>query len=85
VQEDPDEGAIGYTVLDYIRNHVLGEDLERILTYIIDNPDTGTVLTQVPELGIQGAITEQAARERVGMYAAKLLGRMLGLLPQAKK
>jgi ABC-2 type transport system permease protein len=85
VQEDPDEGAIGYVILDYIRNHVLGEDLEKILTYIINHPNGGTVLTQVPELGIQGAITEQAARERVGMYAAKLLGRMLGELPQSKK
>jgi ABC-2 type transport system permease protein len=85
VLEDPDEGAIGYVVLDTIRNQVLPEDLEKILTYIIDNPTAGTVITQVPELGIQGAITEQAARERVGMYAAKLLGRMLGVLPQPKK
>jgi ABC-2 type transport system permease protein len=85
VLEDPDEGAIGYVVLNYIRGHVLAEDLEKVLTYIIDNPGEGTVITQVPELGIQGAITEQSARERVGMYAAKLLGRMLGTLPHPNK
>jgi ABC-2 type transport system permease protein len=85
VLEDPDEGAIGYVVLNYIRGHVLAGDLEKVLTYIINNPGAGTVITQVPELGIQGSITEQAARERVGMYATKLLGRLLGLLPQPKK
>jgi ABC-2 type transport system permease protein len=78
VLEDPDEGAVGYVVLDDIRQHVLDQDLKKILTYIIQNPDAGTVLTRVPDLGIQGEITEQAARERCGMYAAKLLKRVLG-------
>jgi hypothetical protein len=48
------------------------------LTYIIENPNGGTVLTHVPEFGIQGAITEQAARERTAVYATKLLKRALG-------
>jgi ABC-2 type transport system permease protein len=77
VLEDPDEGAVGYLALDYIRKQAPEDDLEKILTYIIDNPKTGRVITQVPELGLQGAITEQAARERSGMYAAKLLKRLL--------
>jgi hypothetical protein len=78
VLEDPDEGAVGYAVLDFIRRQVPDDDLEKVLTYIIENPAAGSVLTQVPGLGIQGQITEDAARERSGMYAAKLLKRILG-------
>jgi ABC-2 type transport system permease protein len=77
VLEDPDEGAVGYIVLNDIRRIVPPGALEKVLTYIIDNPDSGSVLTTVPELGVQGAITEQAARERCGLYAKKLLKRLL--------
>jgi len=78
VLEDPDEGAVGYVILDTIRRQVPGEDLEKVLTYIIETPAGGTVLTSVPGLGIQGQITEEAARERSVMYATKLLKRVLG-------
>jgi ABC-2 type transport system permease protein len=78
VLEDPDEGAIGYVVLDAARRQAPDGELEKALTYIIDHPGDGTVLTQAPDLGIHGQITEQAARERTGMYAAKLLKRILG-------
>jgi ABC-2 type transport system permease protein len=78
VLEDRDEGAVGYVVLDYVRQQAPDEDLAKVLTYIIENPDDGSVVTKVPELGIQGEITEEAARERTGMYAAKLLKRVLG-------
>jgi hypothetical protein len=78
VLEDPDEGAVGYVVLDHIREQVPDEDLAKVLTYIIEHPNGGSVVTKVPELGVQGEITEQAARERMGMYAGKLLKRVLG-------
>jgi ABC-2 type transport system permease protein len=78
VLEDPDEGAVGYVVLDYIRQQVPDDDLEKVLTCIIENPNAGSVMTSVPDLGAQGEITEGAARERVTMYAAKLLKRVLG-------
>ncbi len=78
VLEDPDEGAVGYVVLDHIREQVPDEDLAKVLTYIIENPNGGSVVTKVSELGVQGEITEQAARERMGMYAGKLLKRVLG-------
>jgi ABC-2 type transport system permease protein len=78
VLEDPDEGAVGYVVLDYIRQQVPDEDLEKALTYIIKHPNGGTVLTQAPDLGAQGQITEGAARERSILYALKLLKRVLG-------
>jgi ABC-2 type transport system permease protein len=78
VLEDPDEGAIGYVVLDAARRQAPDAQLEMALTYIVDHPADGTVLTETPELGIRGQVTEQAARERVGMYAAKLLKRVLG-------
>jgi hypothetical protein len=78
VMEDPDEGAIGYVVLDAARRQAPDRELEKALTYLIEHPAEGAVLTQVPELGIPGQITEQASRERTGMYAAKLLKRVLG-------
>jgi hypothetical protein len=78
VLEDPDEGAVGYVILDYTRRQASDADLEKALTYIIDHPAGGTVLTTVPELGIQGTITPEASRERTGMYAAKLLKRIVG-------
>jgi len=78
VLEDPDEGAIGYVVLDAARREAPDPELEKALTYIIEHPGDGAVFTQVPELGIHGQITEQASRERTGMYAAKLLKRILG-------
>ena len=78
VLEDPDEGAVGYVVLDYIRQQVTDRDLERVLTYIIENPTAGSVVTQASGLGIEGQITEGAARERTVLYALKLLKRVLG-------
>jgi ABC-2 type transport system permease protein len=78
IDEDPDEGAIGRTILDYIRKEAPGDDLEKILTYIIKNPDSGSVITKVPELGAQGEIAGDAARDRSAMYATKLLERIVG-------
>ena len=78
VLEDPDEGAVGYVILNYTRRQSSDGDLEKALTYIIEHPAGGSVLTTVPELGVQGEITPEASRERTGMYAAKLLKRILG-------
>jgi ABC-2 type transport system permease protein len=78
VLEDPDEAGAGYIVLDHLQRLAPYEDMEKVLAYIILNPGSGTVITQAPELGAQGAITEQAARERSAMYAAKLLRLLLG-------
>jgi ABC-2 type transport system permease protein len=78
VLEDPDEGPAAYVILDEIRRQIPDNDLEKVLTYIIENPNAGTVLTQAPGLGIQGEITEGASRERATMYASKLLKRVLG-------
>lgn len=77
VLEDPDEGAVGYIILEYIRQEAPAGDLKQILAYIIENPDGGSVLTQVPDLGAEGQITESAARERSALYARKLLKRLV--------
>jgi ABC-type transport system involved in cytochrome c biogenesis permease component len=76
VEEDPNEGAVGYLVLNKIRQLAPPAQLEKILTYIAEHPSYGAVLTKVPELGVDGEITEQSARERCGMYATRLLQRM---------
>ena len=77
VLEDPDEGAVAYVILDYTREQIPDDDLEKILTFIIGHPNAGGVLTKAPELGAQGAITPDAARERTILYARKLLKRIL--------
>jgi len=77
VLEDPDEGAVGLVVLDHLRGQAPDDDLEKVLTYIIQHPAAGTVLTKVPALGIDGELTEEAARDRSVLYATKLLKRIL--------
>lgn len=76
ILEDPDEGAIGLAVTDFIRSQYPAGDLKRILAWILDHPAGGTVLTSAPELGAEGQITEAAARERMLLYARKLLLRV---------
>jgi ABC-2 type transport system permease protein len=78
ILEDPDEGAVARVILDYIRQQVPDDELEKALAYIIRNPNDGEVLTTVPSLGAQGEITEGAARERTIVYTLKLLKRVLG-------
>ncbi len=76
VIEDSDEGAVAYIIFGSIRRQVPDDDLAKVLAWIIENPNAGSVLTKVPELGIHGEITEESARERTAMYAAKLLERI---------
>jgi ABC-2 type transport system permease protein len=73
VLENPDEASMGYLVLETIRQRTAGDKLEKILTYIIVNPGQGLVVTTVPELGSRGEISEGECRERVVLYAKRLL------------
>ncbi len=44
-------------------------------------PTTAPVRTAAPELGLPGPVAEADVRERVTVYAQKLLGRLTGKLP----
>jgi ABC-type multidrug transport system permease subunit len=56
-------------------------ELKQILTWILLHPKEGTVITSAPELGFRRQVGEAVIRERVGLYAKKLLGRLLGRIP----
>jgi ABC-2 type transport system permease protein len=57
-------------------------ELERILAWIILNPEGGSVVNHVPELGLRRRPTEAIVRERVTLYAKKLLGRLEGKIQE---
>ncbi|HEY5079991.1 MAG TPA: ABC transporter permease [Opitutaceae bacterium] len=78
---NPREAEIARSVFDLLRRRYLRDELEHILTWIALNPDAGTVVTQVPELGLRRRPSEAIVRERVTLYSEKLLGRLLGKIP----
>ncbi len=79
--QDPLEGRLARVTFDRLRGDVDPADLERALAYLIDHPDDTPVRTAAPELGLAGPVNESVVRERVTLYAQKLLGRLLGKLP----
>jgi hypothetical protein len=78
VAQDPDEGAIGRTVLNFLFAHFRQDKLEHGLAWLVLAPGDGTVPTHVPELNIPGEIDEREVRIRDAIYAQKFLGRVLG-------
>lgn len=80
VSEDLHEGEVARMVFDLLRARVGDERLRRILPWIILYPDSGGVVATVPELGFARRYREEVIRQRVGFYAAKLLGRLNGRL-----
>lgn len=79
--EHPYEGDIAYVVLNQLKRDVPRPTLEKVLAWVILNPDAGQVLTSLPELGIPDRQREEPVRGRSVEYAEKLLGRLLGKLP----
>ncbi len=80
--EDTDfEGPMARAVFDRLRADFDQTELIHILAYIAIEPDQGTVLEDAPELDLHGPINADTIRSRNVMYALKLLGRLLGKLP----
>jgi hypothetical protein len=52
-----------------------------ILAWIILAPEAGSVATTAPELGLERHPPESIIRERNQLYAKKLLGRLIGKIP----
>ena len=75
---DPMEGPIARVAFDRLRGEFADHDLEQLLAYLILHQEAGTVLTTAPELDLPGLVAESTVRERVTMYAQKLLGRLTG-------
>ncbi len=79
---DPREAEIARVVLDTLRARYGREELERILAWIILSPAAGAVATSAPELGLARHPPEAVVRQRVQLYAKKLLGRLVGALSE---
>ena len=75
------EAEIARVVFDLLRERYKREQLVRMLAWIILNPDEGGVVAQAPELGLQRRPPEPIIRDRNSLYARKLLGRLLGKIP----
>lgn len=78
VAEDPMEGQIARTVLNYLYAHFRQDRLEKGLAWAAIAPDEGTVRTSIPELNLQGDFDEGTIRIRAAIYGVKFLGRVRG-------
>ena len=81
LSRDPVEGQLGRAAFDRLRGDWAEPDLKRLLAYVILHPDDGRVPTTAPDLDLPATCAESAVRERVTVYAQKLLGRLEGKLP----
>jgi len=72
------EAEIARVVFDLLRSRHESGELKQILAWIILYPDEGSVISHVPELGMRRRPSEAIIRERVALYAKKLLGRLDG-------
>jgi hypothetical protein len=61
------------------------EQLQKILGIMVFHPNEGTIIANAPELDLNIGVGEDQVRERVIVYAKKMLGRMLGKLPMAQQ
>jgi ABC-2 type transport system permease protein len=80
VSRDLEEGQIARRVFDLLRARYEAQRLARILAWIALYPASGTVVTSAPELGLPRRYREAVIRQRVALYATKLLGRLNGRL-----
>jgi len=78
VQEDPLEGPVARTILDYLYAHFRQDQLEHGLAWAILDPTGGQVVTSVPELDLPADLDEGIIRTRDTIYAVKFLGRVRG-------
>ncbi len=76
------EAEIARAVFDELKARYDRETLERALAWVILDPDDGTVVTNIRELGLRRHPPERLVRQRLPLYAKKYLGRLLGKIPE---
>lgn len=77
------EGELALYVYTRLKDQVPKERLVRILARITLHPDQGEVIRTAPELDADVGVGEDQIRERMPIYAKKMLGRVLGKIPPA--
>lgn len=76
------EGEIARVVFNQLQATIPTDELRPILAWIILAPNEAGVITSAPEFGFKRDVQEAAVRERSQYYAKKLLGRLLGKIPE---
>ncbi|MBS2036002.1 ABC transporter permease [bacterium] len=74
--QDPDEARVAALVFELLQEKIAHHDLQRILVFLLLNPEQGRILTELPELGLAGGLGREVVRQRVELYALKLLKRL---------
>lgn len=73
----PSERYVPRVVYEHLLDTYPREKLTKILTYIALNPEAGTVIDDISDLGIEGAAGDpMLVRERAYLYAIKFIARL---------
>lgn len=75
------EGETPKILFDRMKKDFKKDELLKAVAYVALKPDEGTVIEKAKDLDIDDGAAEDRVRERVGVYAKKVLGRLLGKLP----
>jgi hypothetical protein len=75
------ESELPLFVYQRLRREVPDEKLKAILAYMAFHPNEGSVIGTAPELNLDIGVGEDQIRERLQVFAVKMLGRLLGKLP----
>lgn len=72
------EAETAYVIFEKLQGEVDKDVLIKACAWIVLKPEEGKTPTKVPELGWDDELDETMVRERVPLYAKKLLGKLLG-------
>ena len=72
------EAEYAYVIFEKLKGEVDKDVLIKSCAWIVLKPEEGKTPTKVPELGWEDELDELMVRERVPLYAKKLLARLLG-------
>ncbi|MEO7599988.1 MAG: ABC transporter permease [Opitutus sp.] len=84
LMQNPIERFVPALVQQKIVADLPNEQAARLLAWIALHPGEGTVISNLSELHLQGVASEAVVRERVQLYAIKLLARITGRQTTAK-
>lgn len=76
------ESELPYTVFERMKAEIPAYKLKKSLAWIILKPNDGKVVNKCVEIDAPDPIDEELIRERHVIFAKKLLGRILGKLPE---
>lgn len=79
------EGELPLFIYTRLKDQIPKDRLVRILARLTLHPDQGDLIRTAPELDADVGVGEDQIRERMPIYAKKMLGRVLGKIPLEQK